>query len=254
MRFLKQLVLDTAKVLAGLLVLVALVAGIAVAGVFSYLHEGEPQTTMAQHISTDAEAATPAVRVVEASKPAEPKPLPPQEQAAPPPVKVDTHLDATDDVRAMFPDGFYLMETTGEHKPKTCDDLKDAVIWVRVRDRIRSEMERYEISIARFLVGIATMGLSAFYGPNEPNRTIFAIKLDGKYLTFLLGAPRGDWDDDTVGPQLRLTYYALDKRRLGLVEAAAAEAPAFARPAKGVPKIKEIFRRCVYRGDGSDEF
>ena len=96
--------------------------------------------------------------------------------------------------------------------------------------------------------------LSSFYGPNEPNRTIFAIRKDGKYLTFLLGAARGDRDDDTVGPQLRLTYYMLDKHRLGLVETAEASAPPFAQPSKGPPKVKEIFRRCVYRSDESDEF
>ena len=76
----------------------------------------------------------------------------------------------------------------------------------------------------------------------------------GRYVTFLVGQPRGYWDDDKVGPQTRLTHCKLDPqgKRLALLETAPVDAPPFARPQKDTPKYGTMQLRCVYHSSGGN--
>ena len=140
------------------------------------------------------------------------------------------------------------------HKPKSCDGLIDRVYWVNIEPNIRSYLKQDDISASEFIAGFLTFGLSAFQGPENPHWTIFSAKTDGRYVTFLIGQPRGYWDDDKVGPQTRLTYYKLDVpgKRLALVETAPIDAPPFVRPQKGTPRYETVQLRCVYRSSGGN--
>jgi hypothetical protein len=167
--------------------------------------------------------------------------------------EIPTLIDIDEATKDLFQANSYLLETATPNKPKRCDDLKDRVYWVNIKERIRSDLRQQDISVADFVAGFLTLGLSAFYGKEPPSWTIFSAKTDGRYVTFLLGQPRGD-DEDKVGPQTRLTYCKLDAhgKRLGLVEMVPVDAPPFAKPQKGPPKYKTVHLRCVYRSDESN--
>jgi hypothetical protein len=172
-----------------------------------------------------------------------PKPLP---------VKLDTDPATL----ALFPDGAFLMEPDADGEPENCKDIKRFYHWVRLvpDGKRRSVMERSEASGSKILIGILSLGLSAFAGPTPPVRTIFSAHTDGAYTTLMLGAARGPDEPDLVGPQVRLTLYRIAGGRFGVVERVPIDEPALARPAKGQPKIVQPLRLCVYRsGSGVGE-
>jgi hypothetical protein len=169
-------------------------------------------------------------------------------------VDIPTRVDIDAATRDLFPKAAFLLETGTPHKPKSCDGLIDRVYWVNIEPNIRSYLKQDDISASEFIAGFLTFGLSAFQGPENPHWTIFSAKTDGRYVTFLIGQPRGYWDDDKVGPQTRLTYYKLDVpgKRLALVETAPIDAPPFVRPQKGTPRYETVQLRCVYRSSGGN--
>jgi hypothetical protein len=173
---------------------------------------------------------------------------------AAPKLDIPARIEIDEATQALFPKNAFLLETGTPHRPKSCDGLIDRVYWVNIQDHIRSYLKQDDISVAEFVAGFLTFGLSAFQGPEDPHWTIFSATTEGRYITFLLGQPRGYWDEDKVGPQTRLTYYKLDAqgKRLALVETTPVDAPPFARPAKGVPKYKTVHLRCVYRPSGGN--
>ena len=169
-------------------------------------------------------------------------------------VEIPTRIDIDEATRDLFPKAAFLLETGTPHKPKSCDGPIDRVYWVNIEPNIRSYLKQDDVSVGEFLAGFLTFGLSAFQGPEDPHWTIFSARTDGRYVTLLLGQPRGYWDDDKVGAQTRLTYYKLDHegKRLALVEMVPVGTPPLPRPQKGAPKYKTVQLRCVYRSSGSN--
>jgi len=167
-----------------------------------------------------------------------------------PPAPLKVVLDTDPETVALFPDGAFLMEVGADHATARCTDVRPNVHWVRLREKpgVRSEIARQEVNPLGVVVGWMTFGLTAFGGPEKPVQTIFAARTEGRYTTLILGALRGDWDDDLVPPQFRLTLYRLDASNFAVVERAPLDAPPAARPAKGGPAFTEVLRRCAYQG------
>lgn len=209
----------------------------------------EPEPAGPPQLSSENGAEAPAVRTVEPPPVPEIASVPPP---APEPEPVDTTLRADEAARAVFPDDGYLVETSTPSKPESCDGRFEAVLWTRLHDRIRSEFERDTFETGEVLAGFLTFGLTAFTGPGNERWTVFSIEKSGPWITILLGATRTSWADDRVGPQYRLTLYEIDGRRLGRVEWAPVDTPSPPR-GDGRPRFEEVYLRCVYRSDVSDE-
>ncbi len=157
-------------------------------------------------------------------------------------------VDTDEATQELFPDGSFLMEVEGDYRTASCRQRIDIVHWVRLQpgSRVRSQMERQEVNPLNVVVGVLTMGLTAFIGPSKPVQTIFAARTQGKYTTLILGALRDRWDDELVAPQVRLTLYRMDASTFGLVERVPIDEPAAAMPENGSPKFTRVLRRCAY--------
>jgi hypothetical protein len=163
-------------------------------------------------------------------------------------------LDADEETRALFPDGAFLMEVGSDYRTAKCGDVRPNVHWVRLResDAVRSEIERYEVNPLSVVVGVMTLGLTAFGGPAKPVQTIFAARTEGKYTTLILGALRNGSDPELVAPQTRLTLYRIDQSNFGVVERAPMDEPPAARPENAAPAFGQVLRRCAYQGGTVD--
>lgn len=192
-----------------------------------------------------SQAVAEAVAATEARVEAE-RPKPPE------PMKVV--LDADAETRALFPDGAFLMEVDADYRTAKCADVRPNVHWVRLRetDSVRSEVERYEVNPVNFVVGVMTLGLTAFGGPSKPVQTVFSARTEGRYTTLILGALRNGGDPELVAPQIRLTLYRIDASNFGVVERAPMDEPPAARPENRNADFTKILRRCAYQGGTVD--
>lgn len=257
MRFVGRLLLNVVRALA----VIAALAVVAMTAVW-YFYGGEEEDVrlvagLVEEVAAPAPLPAPSAPLRDVSpappvvSPTLPQPAPvPVEAPKPPPIP--RIVEADDAARELFPEDSYLLQAGTRNKPKNCDDLKDALYFVNISDKTRSTLQLKLMTVGSGIAGVITFGISELVKNSEPYATIFKASVQGKYVTLLLGAPRGYWDDDVTGPQRRVTYYIIDSKRLGLIEDTTVDAPPFKRPATGALKPTTIFFRCVYRSDASD--